>query len=192
MTGDITTTAVQETMSASLRVVIYTLLAALLAQPPASDRLAQLEDLNILPGIPSVLGQAIAELKMASRRTSAEAAVKEYDILFVGLGRGDIVPYASWYEEGVLRGTPRARLRQDLVRMAIHRRGETCEPEDHVAALCETMVLLFAKSRILAEIGRKDLAITTGERALKVGKEANVNPNSIAFLERLIIGWKSE
>ena len=148
MTGDITTAAVQDTMSASLRIDIYTLLAALLAQPPASDRLAQLEDLNILPGIPSALGRAIAELKMASRRTSAEAAGKEYDILFVGLGRGDIVPYASWYEEGMIMGPPLARLRQDLARMAIYRRGETCEPEDHVAALCETMVLLLAESRI--------------------------------------------
>ena len=148
MTGDITTAAVQDTMPASLRIDIYTLLAALLAQPPASDRLAQLEDLNIMSGIPSALGRAIAELKKASRRTSSEAAVKEYDILFVGLGRGDIVPYASWYEEGVLMGAPLARLRQDLARMAIHRREETCEPEDHVAALCETMVLLLAESRI--------------------------------------------
>jgi TorA maturation chaperone TorD len=148
MTGDITTAAVQDTMSASLRIDIYTMLAALLSQPPASDRLAQLEDLNILPGIPSALGRAIAELKMACRRTSAEAAVKEYNILFVGLGRGDIVPYASWYEEGMLMALPLARLRQDLARMAIHRRGETCEPEDHVAALCEAMVLLIAESRI--------------------------------------------
>lgn len=56
----------------------------------------------------------------------------------------------------------------------------------------ETYGALFTKSRLLGELGRKQEAIAAGEKALEVGKAANVNPNSLAFLERLINGWKSE
>lgn len=56
----------------------------------------------------------------------------------------------------------------------------------------ETYGALFTKSRLLGELGRKQEAIAAGQKALEVGKAANVNPNSLAFLERLINGWKSE
>lgn len=56
----------------------------------------------------------------------------------------------------------------------------------------ETYGALFAKSRLLGELGRKQEAVTAGERALEVGRASGVNPNSLEFLERLINGWKSE
>lgn len=56
----------------------------------------------------------------------------------------------------------------------------------------ETYGALFTKSRLLAELGRKDEAVAIGEKALEVGRASNVNPNSLSFLERLIAGWKSE
>jgi hypothetical protein len=59
-------------------------------------------------------------------------------------------------------------------------------------SLTESYGALFAKSRLLAELGRKQDAVVAGERALEVGKEAKVNPNSLAFLEGLIKQWRSE
>lgn len=56
----------------------------------------------------------------------------------------------------------------------------------------ETYGALFTKSRILGELGRKQEAVAVGQRALEVGKAANVNPNSLAFLEGLINGWRTE
>ncbi|QQS41485.1 MAG: DUF2911 domain-containing protein [Acidobacteriota bacterium] len=56
----------------------------------------------------------------------------------------------------------------------------------------ETYGALFAKSRLLGELGRKQDAIVAGERALEVGRASGVNPNSLEFLERLIIAWKAE
>ncbi|MCO6511435.1 MAG: DUF2911 domain-containing protein [Aridibacter famidurans] len=56
----------------------------------------------------------------------------------------------------------------------------------------ETYGALFAKSRLLGELGRKQDAIAAGERALEVGRAAGVNPNSLEFLEKLIDGWRTE
>ncbi len=59
-------------------------------------------------------------------------------------------------------------------------------------ATAETYFGLFIKSRLLAEMDKKDEAITTAEKAIEVGKKTNANPNSIAFLERLMKSWKTE
>jgi TorA maturation chaperone TorD len=62
--------------------------------------------------------------------------------LFIGLGRGELVPYGSWYVTGFLMERPLAELRVDLKRLGMERQEDVHEPEDHVAALCETMSLL--------------------------------------------------
>ena len=142
--------ATLENGSASLRSDVYALLAALLAGPPGAGRLIQLGDLDYLPDIPASLGLAMGELKAAARRTEPAAAQREDNALFGGVGREGIRPYASGYEEGVLMGTALARLRWDLAVLNIRRR-ETCEPEDHAAALCESMLLIIADPRVGAE-----------------------------------------
>lgn len=51
---------------------------------------------------------------------------------------------------------------------------------------------LFTKTRLLIELGRKDEAIATAERALGVGKVQGVARNSLAFLTKLIEDLKAD
>lgn len=112
------------------------MLARLLAEPPSPATLAALRD---LPGDPSPLGQALADLAAAARASSVAAAADEFSALFVGLTGGELRPYGSYYQSGFLHERPLAALRHDLAALGITRVAGASEPEDHVAALCETM-----------------------------------------------------
>ena len=114
----------------------YALLSVLLARAP--DR-ALLERLAVVRGDPSPLGLAHAALAEAAQRTSAERVEREYFDLFIGLGRGELLPYASYYLTGFLHERPLARLRAHLEKLAIERTAGQAEPEDHAAILCEIM-----------------------------------------------------
>src|SRR5439155_1564893 len=59
--------------------------------------------------------------------------------LFIGLGRGELLPYGSYYLTGFLHERPLARLRAHLEKLAIERTAGQAEPEDHAAILCEIM-----------------------------------------------------
>ena len=54
-------------------------------------------------------------------------------------GRGELLPYASYYLTGFLHERPLARLREDLKRLGIEQAQGQSEPEDHAAILCEIM-----------------------------------------------------
>ena len=66
-------------------------------------------------------------------------AAREYFGLFIGLGRGELMPYASHYMTGFVHGRPLANLRQTLQRIGIERVQAQTEPEDHAAILLEIM-----------------------------------------------------
>ena len=70
-------------------------------------------------------------------------------ILFVGLARGELLPYASYYLTGFLNERPLSRLRDDLAALGIERVESNFEPEDHAATLCEVMAG-FAAARFPA------------------------------------------
>jgi TorA maturation chaperone TorD len=114
----------------------YALLSRLLARAP--DR-SVLHRLGGLSGDGSPLGAAHAALAEAAARTSAERVEREYFDLFVGLGRGELLPYGSYYLSGFLHERPLARLRAHLARLGIERVEGQSEPEDHAAILCEVM-----------------------------------------------------
>jgi TorA maturation chaperone TorD len=120
----------------------YALLSTLLSRPPD---LALLERLAALPGDASLLGRAHAGVAEVARRTSAAHVEREYFNLFVGLGRGELLPYGSYYLTGFLHERPLARLRQDLVQLGIERAVGQAEPEDHAAILCEVMAGLASR-----------------------------------------------
>jgi TorA maturation chaperone TorD len=120
----------------------YQLLAALLAQPPVAEFLDSVRGFTG-GGDGSELGRALDELGTAARDTEVEAAEREYNALFIGLGRGELVPYASYYLTGFLHEKPLAKLRVDMSRLGIGRADDVREPEDHVAALCEMMAGLI-------------------------------------------------
>lgn len=76
---------------------------------------------------------------------SDQAAVeREYFDLFIGLGQGELLPYASYYLTGFLNERPLAALRSDLARLGLERCKEQCEPEDHAGVLCEIMAGMAA------------------------------------------------
>jgi TorA maturation chaperone TorD len=114
----------------------YALLAALLVRAPDAQLLKKLSSLR---GDPTPLGVAHAALAQAASETTVERAEREYFDLFIGMGRGEVLPYASYYLTGFLHERPLARLRSDLAPLGIERIDGNNEPEDHAATLCEIM-----------------------------------------------------
>jgi TorA maturation chaperone TorD len=114
----------------------YSLLSSLLAHSPDARMLSRLAELR---GDESPLGLAHAALAKAAARTDADMAAREHFTLFVGVGRGELLPYASYYLTGFLHGRPLAKLRQTLQRIGIERMSGQTEPEDHAAILLEIM-----------------------------------------------------
>ncbi|MGX7703436.1 TorD/DmsD family molecular chaperone [Methylobacterium sp. Gmos1] len=133
----------------ALRAQEYDLLAALLGRAPAPDLLAGLQGLD---GDGSPLGQAHAALGRAAREADHRAVGRDYFALFVGVGRGLIMPYASYYLTGFLNERPLARVRQDLAELGLERDPGSSEPEDHAATLLEVMATLAGR-RLPAEDG---------------------------------------
>ena len=114
----------------------YALLATLLSAAPSARLLDQLAELS---GDGTPLGRAHAALADAATATVAANVEREYFDLFVGLGRGELLPYASYYLTGFLNERPLSRLRADLAGSGIERSANSSEPEDHAATLCEIM-----------------------------------------------------
>jgi TorA maturation chaperone TorD len=114
----------------------YALLSSLLAKAPDAALLSRLSGLR---GDDTPLGLAHAALAEAATLTDAAKVEREYFDLFIGVGRGELLPYASYYLTGFLHERPLARLREDLVKLGIKRIEGHSDPEDHAATLCEIM-----------------------------------------------------
>lgn len=131
------------------RAQVYALLGALLARPPQEQLLEALRQIDAPgPETGNDMAAAWGSLKQAAARAETAAITEEYQELFIGIGRGELVPYGSWYVTGFLMEKPLAELRQDLKRFGFERREDVHEPEDHAAALCETMSLIVGSPRI--------------------------------------------
>jgi TorA maturation chaperone TorD len=114
----------------------YGLLATLLARAPNAALLGRLGKLR---GDPTPLGVAHAALAQAAHDAGVERVEREFFDLFIGIGRGELLPYGSYYLTGFLHERPLARLRDDLRALGIARADGQREPEDHAAILCEIM-----------------------------------------------------
>jgi TorA maturation chaperone TorD len=122
------------------RAQVFALLGRLLAAPPEAALLRALGGLN---ADASALGQALAGLAEAAQGTTPKAAAREYQALFIGVGRGEVLPYASYYLTGFLHERPLAELRGELARLGIARAEGVSDPEDHLAFCCEAMAGLL-------------------------------------------------
>lgn len=118
------------------RARIYALLGALLTRAPDADLLARIGGLR---GDATPLGLAHIEVAEAARNARVERVEQEFFDLFIGVGRGELLPYGSFYLTGFLHERPLARLREDLARFGIDRAEGVAEPEDHAGILCEIM-----------------------------------------------------
>jgi TorA maturation chaperone TorD len=114
----------------------YSLLSRLLFRSPDAQLLTSLASLQ---GDGSPLGAAHIVLAQAAARTDVERVAREHFRLFAGLGRGELLPYASYYLTGFLQGRPLAELRQTLERLGVERIEAETEPEDHAAILLDVM-----------------------------------------------------
>jgi TorA maturation chaperone TorD len=134
------------------RAAEYALLARLLARAPDASLLA---DLQNLPGDDTPLGRAHGDLAAAARVADAAAVEREFFTLFVGVGRGELLPYASYYRTGFLHERPLADVRRDLARLGVARAEGLHDPEDGIAILCDVMRAL-ALGEVSGPVGERE------------------------------------
>ncbi|MEP4767381.1 MAG: molecular chaperone TorD family protein [Roseibium sp.] len=115
---------------------LYDFLGVLLANP-ADDAL--LKQVAALKGDDTPLGSALGVLSKVASVTSSDTAEREFNSLFIGLGRGELLPFASHYLTGFLNEKPLANLRQSMAERGIQRAEGKKEPEDNIASLMEMM-----------------------------------------------------
>jgi TorA maturation chaperone TorD len=121
------------------RALLYRLLAHALAQPPHE---ALLDMMATLDGEDGALGEALRDVAAQASIVSVAAARAEYDALFIGVARGELLPYASFYLTGFLHERPLARLRAELDQLGLSRAEGRSDPEDHAATICDVMATL--------------------------------------------------
>jgi TorA maturation chaperone TorD len=119
-----------------VRASLYALLGNLLLQIPDQTTLDQLAALE---GETGDIGSAINTLSQIAKSMTPASVEREYNVLFIGVGRGEVLPYASYYLTGFLHEKPLADLRGKMRELGIQRKQGISEPEDHLGALCEMM-----------------------------------------------------
>ena len=134
------------------RASAYALLAALLRAAPDQALLDHLRTLSPTGDDDlDELGQAMAALTEASVAPDLALLEQEYNDLFIGIGRGEVVPYGSWYLTGFLMEQPLSELRDDLRTLGFERSESTREPEDHVAAIFEVFSVMILEASSLSQ-----------------------------------------
>jgi len=140
--NDVVNVATVESSDQARRAAFYSLLAALLRNAPDADVLAYCLSLDTTDQ-KSELGAAVNTLVLAAKHSEPQRLKEEFHELFIGLGRGELVPYGSWYQTGFLMERPLGQLRADLAKLGFERSDDVHEPEDHIAALMEVMAMLI-------------------------------------------------
>ncbi len=141
---------------ARIRTDGYVLLAAFLTGSPSRNLIVLVREMGWNDDLPEKLLANLALLNQAGRRCPADRIVEEYNRLFVGLGSGELVPYASWHLEKMIQSAPLAAIRSDLNRLGIVRQAGSFESEDHAGALCEIMALLSAAENEVSDQEQAD------------------------------------
>lgn len=120
----------------SMRANIYGLLGNVLFCPPSKEILADLKELS---GDETEMGKAFNTLSKLAGSIDESSALDEFNDLFVGMGRGELLPYCSYYLTGFLNEKPLAKLRGSMRELGIVRNEVVKEPEDHIGSLFEMM-----------------------------------------------------
>lgn len=160
-----------------LRAAEWGMLALLLGRAPDTETLRNVANIK---GDATELGMAHVALGDAAAATNETAVGREYFDLFIGVGRGEFLPYGSYYQTGFLHERPLARVRADLERLGVERVGPRSEPEDHIAILCDVMAN-FASGAIEADIPTQ-----------KAFFEAHIKPWAIRFFADVEISQRAE
>jgi TorA maturation chaperone TorD len=127
------------------RAEVYGLLAALYVGAPDA---ALYQGLRIAPteapAAGAFLERSWGDVVAAAQRLPAAAIQDEYDALFGGVGKPEILPYGSFHRVGHLHGKPLVELRGELGRLGLEKPATVSQTEDHLASLCEVMRYLIA------------------------------------------------
>ncbi len=134
----------------TLRTEIYLILSALFRSAPSEEMLDFLKSLEIEPSA-SAMQQAWLSLKQAATQAERELLDDEYQNLFIGIGRGEVMQFASWHRTGSMMEKPLADIRHDLELLGFERAENVKEPEDHISALCEMMAMLTSEEEELQQ-----------------------------------------
>lgn len=127
------------------RAELYGLLALLYYAPPTPEWLAQLQvAATEAPAAGGFLQEPWQQLVGVARGMTAAQIADEFDALFGGVGKPEVVVYGSHHLSGFLNEKPLAELRTDLARLGLARDEAMHETEDHIAYLCEVMRYLIA------------------------------------------------
>ncbi|TFH92315.1 TorD/DmsD family molecular chaperone [Vibrio ouci] len=135
----------------TIRADIYLMLSTLFRQQPTNELIAFLSELETEQS-ESAMQQAWNQLKQAAIESQPQALADEYQELFIGIGRGEVVPFASWHLTGSLMEKPLASIRHDLALLGLEREEQVKEPEDHFSALCEVMSVLTGEEEELQQV----------------------------------------
>ena len=129
-----------------IRSDMYLFLSGVLQREPSDNLVGEY---NNLDGDKTRIGKAFNILSDLSKKVSPSDVRNEYQNLFIGVGRGELLPFGSFYVTGFLHDKPLASIRRDLNAMGIKRGDDFKEPEDHIACLCEIM-----SGMIIGEYGK--------------------------------------
>ena len=114
------------------RADLYSLLGSLLLEVPNQTTLDQLCQLQ---GGDGEVGSAVNALAQIAKSMDSPSVEREFNVLFIGMGRGEVLPYASYYLTGFLHEKPLADLRNSMRSHGIQRKDGIPEPEDHLCLL---------------------------------------------------------
>jgi len=131
------------TQEQQYRAAAYGMLAALLRSAPDSALIDQVSGFSEVEDGGDEMTVSMSLLGLAAENCPQSTIAAEFHDLFIGIGRGELLPYGSFYLTGFLMEKPLGDLRDDLDRLGFEREADVHEPEDHIAALCEVMVMLI-------------------------------------------------
>lgn len=137
----------QDQGAETARADLYGLLASLFYAPPSATLLSMIASAS--DEGEGVLGEAWGNLLKAANAGDADALREEYEQLFIGVGKPEVMLYGSYYLSGFLMEKPLAALRADLLQLGLQRAEQVTESEDHIASLCEVMRYLIASDDVL-------------------------------------------
>lgn len=127
------------------RAELYGVFAALFAAAPSKETLDALRLAPTQAPAPGAfLESAWTDLVGCAKRMSDEQISNEYEALFGGVGRPEVLLFGSHYLTGFLNEKPLIALRDDLEKLGLERQGGVYNTEDHIAYLSEVMRYLIA------------------------------------------------
>lgn len=133
------------------RADFYALIGRLFSAAPDAQLLHSLARSGGLVGdADDALPRAWRHLCQAASVCEPDGVSEEFDALFIGVGKPDVVLYGSYYMAGFMMEKPLARLRAHLADLGLARQADVTEPEDHLSAVAEVMRHLILDETVSA------------------------------------------